>query len=206
MRARRLGPDAVLVECADALETGALHAAAMHECALDRLVVRDLVPAARTVLFDGVADPVALAAEVVGWALDPGAAEANGDAVELVEVPTTYDGPDLDQVAEAWSMSTEDVVRTHQDTEFVVAFCGFAPGFGYCTGLPGDLAVPRRSSPRSRVEPGSVALAGEYTAVYPSASPGGWQLIGRTDLLVWDESREPPALLTAGTRVRFVDA
>ena len=121
-------------------------------------------------------------------------------------MPTTYDGPDLDQVAEAWSMSTEDVVRTHQDTEFVVAFCGFAPGFGYCTGLPGDLAVPRRSSPRSRVEPGSVGLAGEYTAVYPSASPGGWQLIGRTDLRVWDASREPPALFTAGTRVRFVDA
>jgi KipI family sensor histidine kinase inhibitor len=90
----------------------------------------------------------------------------------------------------------------HTSTTFTVAFCGFSPGFAYCTGL--GISVPRLDSPRARVEPGSVGLAGEFTGIYPSASPGGWRLIGRTDIDLWDTTRQEPALLAPGTTVRFV--
>jgi KipI family sensor histidine kinase inhibitor len=89
--------------------------------------------------------------------------------------------------------------------ELSVAFSGFAPGFGYLTGLPPDLHVPRRDTPRTRVPAGSLGLAGPYAGIYPRASPGGWQLIGRTELELWDAHRDPPALLAPGTRVRFVE-
>jgi len=98
------------------------------------------------------------------------------------------------------------VVTTHTGTELVVAFCGFAPGFPYCTGLPERLAVPRLDSPRTRVPAGAVGLAGPFTGIYPTASPGGWRLIGHTDLVLWDTDRDPPATLVPGTRVRFVAA
>jgi len=97
-----------------------------------------------------------------------------------------------------------EVARVHAGTEFRVAFCGFAPGFGYLTGLPARCDVPRRPTPRTAVPAGSVALAGPYTGVYPRSSPGGWQLIGTTDLVLWDPARVPAALLSPGARVRFV--
>ena len=93
-------------------------------------------------------------------------------------------------------------MERHTATTFTVAFCGFSPGFAYCTGL--GLDVPRLASPRTRVEPGSVGLAGEFTGVYPAASPGGWRIIGRTNVRLWDTHRAEPALLTPGTTVRFV--
>lgn len=98
------------------------------------------------------------------------------------------------------------MARIHVGTEFTVAFCGFAPGFGYLTGLPSRYDVPRRATPRTAVPAGSVALAGPYTGVYPRSSPGGWQLIGTTDAVLWDHTRVPAALLAPGTRVRFVGA
>ena len=107
-------------------------------------------------------------------------------------------------MAEAWGTDTAEVVRRHQDIEFVAAFCGFAPGFAYLTGLPDDLAVPRRVTPRTTVPAGSVALAGRWCGVYPSVSPGGWQLIGCTGASLWDMTHRQPALLGPGTRVRFV--
>jgi KipI family sensor histidine kinase inhibitor len=97
-----------------------------------------------------------------------------------------------------------EVIARHLATEFRVAFCGFAPGFGYLTGLPAELAVPRLATPRPRVPAGSVGLAGAYTGIYPSASPGGWLLIGRTDVVLFDVAADPPALLGPGARVRFV--
>jgi KipI family sensor histidine kinase inhibitor len=97
------------------------------------------------------------------------------------------------------------VVRRHTEHEWTVAFCGFAPGFGYLTSNSWSWDVPRRSSPRTKVPPGSVALAGVFSGVYPRESPGGWQLVGRTDLAVFDLSRDPAALLRPGNRVRFVD-
>src|SRR3712207_1571675 len=101
-------------------------------------------------------------------------------------------------------MTREGAFATHAGLLFVVAFCGFSPGFAYCRGLPERLAVPRLAEPRPRVPAGSVAVADVYTGVYPSASPGGWRLLGRTDRTLWDPAARQPALLAPGTRVRFV--
>ncbi|WP_198412410.1 5-oxoprolinase subunit B family protein [Nocardioides mangrovicus] len=198
MQVHRLGVDALLVECADLAEAMALRA----EVERRRIDVRDLVPGARTVLLDGVADRERLAADLTSWPL----AVHEAPSVDPVELATVYDGPDLDAVARRWDMSSQEVVATHTGTRFTVAFCGFAPGFGYCVGLPEELAVPRLESPRASVPAGSVGLAGAFTGAYPTASPGGWQLIGRTDAVLWDPSREAPALLAPGTPVRFVRA
>jgi len=194
----RVGSDALLVDCTDLAEAMALHAEARRR----DVAAHDVVPGARTVLFDGVADPAALADEIGSWRLEPGSSVAG----DLVELPTSYDGPDLDDVAKRWDMTRDEVVDTHRGTEFVVAFCGFAPGFAYCSGLPDRLAVPRLDSPRTKVPAGSVGLAGAFTGVYPTASPGGWRIIGTTTAPLWDADRESPALLAPGTRVRFVDA
>ena len=196
MRFLPVGDDALLVECADLAEMRAVHATV-----LDRgVAATDVVPAARTVLLDGVADPAGLAGQIAGWTL----LELEARPGRLVELPVVYDGPDLTEVAQHWGVSVTEVGELHAGTEFVVAFCGFAPGFAYLTGL--DRTVPRRESPRSRVPAGSVALAGEFTGVYPRESPGGWQLVGRTDAELWRPSAGEPALLTPGTRVRFVPA
>ncbi|CAN5383930.1 allophanate hydrolase subunit 1 [soil metagenome] len=190
-----VGRDAVLVEVADTDEALSLarHAWAAQVPALE------VVPGARTVLFDAVSDRAALQAVLDGWRPERHSREG-----PLVELPTTYDGADLAAVADAWGTDTAEVVRRHQETEFVSAFCGFAPGFAYLTGFPPELDVPRRSTPRTRVPVGSVALAGPWCGVYPTASPGGWQLIGHTDAPLWEATRAEPALLAPGTRVRFV--
>lgn len=122
---------------------------------------------------------------------------------ELVEVPVVYDGPDLADVAELTGLTEPDIVRLHTGRELTVAMCGFAPGFAYLAGLPPELWVPRRDSPRTRVPAGAVGLANDRSGIYPRDSPGGWQLIGRTDVVLWDLDREPPALLRPGMRVRF---
>jgi KipI family sensor histidine kinase inhibitor len=127
---------------------------------------------------------------------------AGGD---LVEIPVVYDGADLADVAALLDCDEAELVRRHTADEWTVAFCGFAPGFGYLTGQA-EWNVPRRSSPRTKVPAGSVALAGEFSGVYPRESPGGWQLLGRTELAVFDLDRDPAALLQPGRRVRFVDA
>ncbi len=162
--------------------------------------VVDIVPGERTVLFDGVADLNAAQADVQSWQLQVGQA---GPGM-TVEVECRYDGPDLDRVAELWQMSSEDVVNYHSRLLHRVVFCGFAPGFAYIRSLDENHMVPRRASPRPNVAAGSVGLARSYTGIYPRPSPGGWQLIGRSDTRIWDEKREPPALLTPGTRVTFI--
>lgn len=159
-----------------------------------------MVPAADSVVVDGIDDVEQAAVEVAGWSL----VSTHPSIDRSVELPTRYDGPDLDDVAALWGVHRDEVVEIHTSTLFVVAFCGFSPGFAYCTGLGPERAVPRRSSPRPRVEPGSVALADIYTGVYPGASPGGWQVIGRTAASIWDLTRDEPALLSPGTAVRFV--
>ncbi|MGW5781515.1 5-oxoprolinase subunit PxpB [Streptomyces sp. NPDC003863] len=200
MRVLRVGARALLVELDDGGATEALHAELLRRRAAGALpAVREIVPAARTVLLDGVDAPERLAAELAGWEPAPLHARVG----EAVEVPVRYDGPDLPEVAAFWGVSVEAAVRIHTAAEFRVAFCGFAPGFGYLTGLGDRYEVPRRATPRTAVPAGSVALAGPYTGVYPRSSPGGWQLIGTTDLVLWDAERDPAALLTPGTRVRF---
>ncbi|ASY36549.1 5-oxoprolinase subunit B family protein [Streptomyces sp. CLI2509] len=163
--------------------------------------VADLVPAARTVLllFGPGAERAAVERAVRAVRPAPGG-EAAGP---LVHVPVVYDGEDLGEVADLAGVSPREVVALHTGAEWTVAFGGFAPGFGYLTGGPTELIVPRRTESRTRVPAGAVGLAGEYSGVYPRSSPGGWQLIGRTELSVWDPEREPPALLRPGVRVRF---
>ncbi|MEU9100092.1 5-oxoprolinase subunit PxpB [Streptomyces sp. NPDC048361] len=201
MRILPVGEHALLVEVDSGAAAGALHAELLRRRAAGTLpAVREIVPAARTVLLDGVADPPSLAAQLATWDIPP----LETQAQDTVEIPVRYDGPDLADVADLWGVSRAEVAEIHCSAAFRVAFCGFAPGFAYLTGLAERYAVPRRDTPRTAVPAGSVALAGPYTGVYPRSSPGGWQLIGTTDAPLWDPHREPAALLTPGTRVRFV--
>ena len=200
LRILPVGDDALLVEVSSGAEAEALHAELSRRRTAGLLTVRELVPAARTVLLDGLTDPSRLAAELVGAEIPPVAERTEA----AVEIPVRYDGPDLADVAAHWGVTEEEAARIHASTGFRVAFCGFAPGFGYLTGLPARYDVPRRSTPRTAVPAGSLALAGPYTGVYPRSSPGGWQLIGTTDAVLWDHTRTPAALLSPGTRVRFV--
>ena len=195
MHFRPVGPHALLVEVDDAAAARSLAAWAREQ----EVTADEVVPAARTVLFDGVPDAGTLREALADW--QPGAASGG---LDLVEIPVTYDGDDLAFVAEHWGMSEEDAVAAHAEVEYVAAFCGFAPGFSYLSGLPAELAVRRMDSPRPRVEPGAVGLAGSWCGVYPTASPGGWRLLGRTDATLWDPTRDRPALLAPGTRVVFV--
>ncbi|MFC5219363.1 5-oxoprolinase subunit B family protein [Streptomyces coerulescens] len=200
MRVLPVGDEALLVEVSSDEQARALHTELLRRRSEGALSVREIVPAARTVLLDGLTDPARLATELTTSEVPPVPPRAR----ETVELPVRYDGPDLADVAAHWGVSAREVARIHAGTEFSVAFCGFAPGFGYLTGLPPHYDVPRRATPRTSVPAGAVALAGPYTGVYPRSSPGGWQLIGSTDAVLWDHTRVPAALLSPGTRVRFV--
>lgn len=185
------GDRAVLLDCVDADEAARWHAA-LHE----------RVPAvlgATTVLLRGV--PAELRSVVAGT--DPG--QAHLPTGSDIEIRVVYDGPDLDAVAVHCALTVDEVVRRHTSCRWTVGFAGFAPGFAYLTGDDPTLEVPRLDRPRPRIEAGSVGLAGSFSGIYPRASPGGWQIIGHTDALLWDLDRDDPALLHPGDRVRFVD-
>ena len=175
--------------------------------------VSDIVPAARTLLVSthtrevlaGVRTAVAAIADALTDADVAAAAHAGAAAgVEAVEIPVVYDGPDLKEVAELTGMTVDEVVTAHTGTPWRVGFGGFAPGFAYLVDGDPRLEVPRRSVPRTIVPAGAVGLAGTYSGIYPRPSPGGWQLLGHTDLPLWDVDRTPPALLQPGAWVRFV--
>lgn len=192
------GDRALLVEVPD------LAAVAAVRSALERSPLpgqRDLVPAARTVLV--VIERAVSDLDVATLRRLAPEASSDNRRTATVELPVLFDGADLAEVAELTGRSVDGVVDALTAAELTVAFCGFAPGFGYLTGLPSDLHVPRRDTPRTRVPAGSVALAGPYAGVYPQPSPGGWQLVGRTDAVLFDVDRDPPALLAPGTVVRF---
>src|SRR5262245_7269552 len=204
MRIRRVGDAALLVDLTDdgpASTVDAWRADLWRRRAAGEFVAVDIVPGACTVLLDGVEDAGVVAARLRGWPPPVASASAPGP---LVEIPIRYDGPDLTAVAAHWQVSVESAIARHADTEFRVAFCGFAPGFAYMTGLSPAFAVPQLDTPRTRVPPGSVALADIYCGIYPRSSPGGWLLIGRTDAVLFDAEREPPVLLGPGTLVRFL--
>ena len=174
--------------------------------------VLDIVPGARSILVTCDPDVLPLAALRAWLAGTPAAiATAIGTAAGTgatgtagtVEIPVRYDGEDLDEVARLLGTTPRDVVRRHTGATWTVAFGGFAPGFGYLVSRGAALAVPRRPSPRPLVPAGAVGLAGEFSGVYPRPSPGGWQLIGRTDAVLWDPDAEPAALLVPGVSVRF---
>jgi KipI family sensor histidine kinase inhibitor len=202
MRVLPSGSTALLVELDGLDEVLGLYAALVAE-PLEGVV--DVVPAARTVLL--VTDPAVTTLAAVEQAVRQARPRTDrGGHEDLVELPVVYDGADLADVADLLEVEPAEVVRRHTGAQWTVAFCGFAPGFGYLTQDGGGWDVPRRSTPRTKVPPGSVALAGEFSGVYPRESPGGWQLIGRTDVAVFDLGRDPAALLRPGVRVRFVDA
>jgi KipI family sensor histidine kinase inhibitor len=196
MRIRTVGADALIIEVDD---PAAWFAELRQRREAGDLVVLDIVPGARTVLLDGLADPAGTAAAVRTWRPDATIATAGS----VVEIPVEFDGPDLGDVAAHWGVSTGEAVDRLQRIAFHVAFCGFAPGFAYLAGLPEELAVPRLATPRPKVEAGSVGLADRYAGIYPTASPGGWRLVGRTSVTLFDPARTPPALLAPGTQVRF---
>ena len=196
MKLRRAGPDGLLGEL-PSLDAVVRLAAELRRRAPAGIV--EIVPAARTVLLVG-SGLDALAAGLKDWPLPPVAPSAQPP----LEIPVTYDGPDVDEVCALKGITRDELIELHAGVTLTTAFCGFAPGFGYLSGLPPRLHVPRRASPRTQVEAGSVGLAGEFTGVYPRASPGGWQIIGHTRLALWDATRDPPSLLAPGTRVRFV--
>jgi KipI family sensor histidine kinase inhibitor len=207
---RPLAESGLLVELGDTIApattarvmalTGALDAAALPG-------VLDVVPSYTTVLiaFDPeVADWETLAAGVRRLWADLG--EATAAPAREVEIPVAYGGelgPDLADVAAHAGLSPEEVVARHAAAEYVVACMGFAPGFAFLAGLPPALATPRLVKPRTRVPAGSVGIGGAQTGVYPMATPGGWRLIGRTPLRLFDLSRAEPFLLRPGDRVRF---
>ncbi|WP_068252537.1 5-oxoprolinase subunit PxpB [Janibacter corallicola] len=201
MRTLPCGDSGLLVELSDLDAVLALYAALVDDPPEG---VLDMLPAARTLLLridPRVTDPSALT-RAVQQTSHGRARRASGREVEL---PVIYDGEDLAEVGRITGLGERGVVEAHTAGEWTVAFCGFAPGFGYLVSEDECLHVPRRESPRTRVPAGSIGLAGEFTGVYPRESPGGWQLIGRTSARVWDLERDPPALLVPGTRVRFVE-
>jgi 5-oxoprolinase (ATP-hydrolysing) subunit B len=197
VKVRPYGDAAVLVEPDDQESVLAL-----AEVVQAQPGVREVVPAARTLLVRATRDSIAAIAKRLP---DLAADVASADRSEAPEVvlDVRYDGADLADVANELGVSTEEIVRRHAAGRYVVAFCGFAPGFAYLRGLDESLHVSRLADPRTRVPAGSVGIAGEFTGVYPRESPGGWRLLGRTDARLWDLARTPPALLTPGTRVRF---
>ena len=194
---RRAGEHGALIELAD-------NAAAVRVARrlLSEPGLVDIVPGHRTVLVTWDGEPPEVI-ELAEAALRDDQAPPTGASVEI---PVRYDGPDLEEVARLTALSPEEVAARHLRAEYVVGFLGFAPGFAYLLGGDERLGVERRAEPRERVPAGSVGLAGPYSGIYPRESPGGWQLIGSTTAVLFDATRDSPALLSPGDRVRFVPA
>ena len=198
MRLLPIGPSAVLVED----PPGGPAAWSLDLRTLDLVGVIDVVPAARTVLVE-CTSATTLAATTQRFSEVSGLRALGAGQSHTVTIPVRYDGDDLEAVGRATGRTIDEVIALHSGARYEVAFCGFAPGFGYLRGLPAELHLPRRDTPRTRVPAGSVAIASEYSAVYPRASPGGWHLLGSTDLVLFDPLREPPALLSPGVVIEF---
>lgn len=198
VRQIRIGLSALLLEFGDDSAVTTAYRSAVTERDLGGFEAVEIVPGARTLLLDGV-DVNLVLGKVANW-VDGGEEQETG---QLIELPISYDGPDLIRVAKAWNCTTSEVATFHASLEHEVAFCGFAPGFAYCTGIPQGYELPRLEQPRTAVPAGAVGLASKYTGVYPRSSPGGWNLIGRVLVPIWGVDPADPVLLTPGTRVRF---
>jgi len=198
---RDYGDRALLLECESTDEVLAL-TVALNEAQIPGLL--DIVPASRTVLLE-LAGPrdQAPTRQLLARLQVGAAAAAEGDGHIDVVIDVVYDGADLTDVAELTGLDVPDIIEAHAATPWRCGFGGFAPGFAYLVGGDPRLAVPRRSEPRIKVPAGAVGLAGEFSGIYPRQSPGGWQLIGHTDAVLWDVERSQPALLMPGMRVQF---
>jgi inhibitor of KinA len=209
-----MGESALLVTLGDSIDpvlgARARSLAVAHDRAADARFGR-AVPAYASVLVPF--DPVALSVDEARAVVEElTASPLEVDPVpdgRLVQIPVRYggdDGPDLDDVARLHDLQPADVVEIHAGVDYVAFFLGFAPGFAYLGPVPASIATPRLDAPRPRVPAGSVAIGGAQTAIYPTETPGGWRLIGRTDVRVWDLGRDQPALILPGDRIRFVPA
>lgn len=209
LRAQPLGDSAVTI--AFGTERSAtllkrIHAAARSLDAAKLPHVEDVVPAylALTVFYDALHTTYAEIAKKLVDACDrPSRVVGESAAPRDHLIPVHYDGMDLDSVAGATGLSVSQVIERHSGREYTVDLLGFVPGFAYLSELDASLQIPRRAEPRPRVPAGSVAIAGPQTAVYPLDTPGGWHIIGRTSIAMFDPAREPAALLRAGDTVRF---
>lgn len=221
-----LAEDALLLRFGDGIDAAInarVHAAARALRAAVLAGVTEIAPAYATLLvrFDPAQwtdhasdDPFARLATALKSNVDPGlrrgdergTTASESDAARVVEIPVCYGdeyGLDLDAVAEHSGVAPDEVIARHTGARYTVAMLGFAPGFPYLLGLDPALRVPRRANPRTRVPAGSVAIGGAQTGIYPRELPGGWHLIGRTPLALFDPARDPPCLLAPGDRVRF---
>lgn len=190
MKLRPCGDRATLLDCTDGTEARGWHASLR--------ATADVTLGAKTVL-------VRLPMDATRRLIDqsPPTAPAGTTSGRTLTIGVSYDGPDLADVAEQAGLSEAEIVAAHTGTPWTVAFAGFAPGFAYLAGGDPRLIVARRDAPRASVPAGAVALAGGYSGIYPRPSPGGWQLIGRTDAPLWDLDRAEPALLHLGDVVQF---
>jgi KipI family sensor histidine kinase inhibitor len=170
--------------------------------------IEELLPTYRSIMI--MYDPLKIQYDELIKTLDDlsnKTAEGEKETIKIVEIPTLYGGeygPDINFVAEHNNISTDEVIKIHTGTDYLVYMLGFTPGFTYLGGMSEKIATPRLSSPRKKIPSGSVGIAGSQTGMYPSETPGGWQLIGRTPLKLYDPSKEPPVMLNAGDYVRYV--
>jgi KipI family sensor histidine kinase inhibitor len=218
-----LGDQALLLrwgDVADADVNRRVHACAARVCAARPAWLLDCVPAyaALAVFFDAAAlasasastagaTPTAIVREWLSMIVDTAPADADAAPSRRVDIPVCYGGdcgPDLDEVAAHCGLTTSQLVERHAAVDYLVAMLGFSPGFPYLLGLDPALAVPRLATPRLRVPAGSVGIGGAQTGVYPDEGPGGWRLIGRTPLQLFDPARTAPATVLPGDRLRFV--
>ncbi len=209
-----LADDAWLLRFGDRLDpqlNAAVHAMAWRLRSAGAPWLREIVPAFASlgVFFDPEIDPARVHAQLQAMVegFEPGASTASSVPARTVEIPVAYGGdfgPDLESAAAELQLSPQALVQRHCAGDYTVAMIGFAPGFPYLWGLDPALALPRLATPRARVAAGSVAIGGAQTGIYPRESPGGWRVLGRTPLALFDPEREPPTTLQPGDRVRFV--
>jgi len=216
VRIAPMGESALLVTLGGRIDAGLAARARAVAMAIEEAVAQGRTSFGRPVAayasvlvpFDPVSASMAEAETAIAQIVaSAGRAESRPEPGRLIEIPVHYggaDGPDLEDVARLHDLRPDDVVAIHAGAEYEAFFLGFAPGFAYLGPLPAPIVTPRLDVPRPRVPAGSVAIAAEQTAVYPTETPGGWRLIGRTDLRPWDVARDPPALILPGDRVRFV--
>lgn len=199
MNIRFFGDSALLIDVTDSAVAQQLR----HSLLQERIAgLRELVPGYATLLIEF--DPLVLDATKLAHRLPKLTKRTSGARQEHEhEISLCYDGEDLDEVARLTGLETIEVIRRHCAPLYTVAFLGFAPGFAYLIGLDSRLHVPRLKSPRTRVPAGSVAIADEFTGIYPQATPGGWRLLGHTETLLFDAACATPALLLPGDKVRF---
>lgn len=212
MRFLNAGDSGLVVEFGNEISEGINRRITYLTAALDRLRppgLLDTVPTYRSILlnFDPLRITAGEIAGIVSGVMDGFSASPASAGGEVVEIPVLYGGdmgPDLGFISGHTGLSPEEVIRLHSSAEYLIYMIGFTPGFPYLGGMPKEIATPRLPKPRTSIPAGSVGIAAGQTGIYPVESPGGWQLLGRTPLRIFNYKRDPPFLLAAGDYLAFV--